>query len=136
MYEADTTHEWQEDVVRRFLSLRQPTAGVTFPAASLASKESGLDETIQVSGQDFDNAKLELAAKGFAEALSSADLDALAAYWKTMRGLPSEQDRRLLPAGRTALGRDLNGNEKRFIRSRVQQLASERIARGPGQSDA
>jgi uncharacterized LabA/DUF88 family protein len=125
LQEADTTTEWDQQTIRRFLSERQSPhheLGTVSPPAN--------DEPTALSNRngDFDP-KLELAAKEFVDALQPSEIEALSAYWATARGLPPEIDRRLLPSGRQAIGRDLGHAEKRLIRARVQKMVQDRIKR-------
>jgi uncharacterized LabA/DUF88 family protein len=122
LQEADTTTEWDQQTVRRFLSER------TNPNHHPPKLESGSVSVAPVApGNLSSEPKLERAAAEFCSALQPAEIEALSAYWSGgSRGLPPEIDRRVLPCGREALGRDLESAEKRFIRSRVQQLVAEK----------
>lgn len=105
MQEADTTTEWGEDIIRRFLSVRQSaakaaavkgktTAPQVVPAASAAEAKSGAENDV-----------LDTVAKEFVQSVTHSDLEGLDTYWKSgERGLPANLDRRLLPLGRDALG--------------------------------
>jgi len=123
LQEADTTHEWPRDTIRRFLSERATTTVVATEAEPLSTAESVSRDSSLPEGYE---PRLDRATADFVDSLEEADLEGLEAYWKTARGLPPELDRRLLPYGRTAIGRDLTGPEKRFVRSRVQMLAKAR----------
>jgi hypothetical protein len=127
LQEADTTTEWDQQTVRRFLSERaiSSPSRVTTSSTPTDKAEDKVAKS-QVAGIDH---RLELAAKEFADALQATDIEGLSAYWATARGLPPEFDRRLLPTGRHALGRDLEPHEKKFIRGRVQQFVQDRIKR-------
>jgi uncharacterized LabA/DUF88 family protein len=128
LQEADTTTEWDQQTVRRFLSERQSPRhepGALGPISPPANDEPAAPSN---PNEDFD-LKLELAAKEFADALQPSEIEALSAYWATARGLPPEIDRRLLPSGRQAIGRDLEHTEKRFIRARVQKMVQDRVKR-------
>lgn len=124
LWEADTTTEWDQQTIRRFLSERPSPPSGTGTVQTHAPKQTS--PTVSAPSVSFDP-NLELAAKSFSDDLQPSDIEGLAAYWQGNRGLPSEIDRRLLPAGRLAIGRDLTADEKRFIRARVQNFARARI---------
>ena len=116
--ESDTTTEWPWETVQKFMTVRK--GGLQdFSAASILSNTAA-------DPHDWE-ARLEAAAREFADALEDNDLDALDAYWATSRGVPSELDRRLLPFARGALGRDLDQAEKRFVRSCFQREVMDRF---------
>jgi len=125
--EADTTHEWKRDAIRRFLSERAAAAPAEVAAISEATAK-GESESTDQSPEGYEPL-LEAATTAFVESLAGSDLEGLEAYWKTARGLPPELDRRLLPHGRTAIGRDLTPAEKHFVRGRVQMLVKARTAK-------
>jgi hypothetical protein len=68
------------------------------------------------------NDRLDQTANEFVAALKPSELEGLEAYWKTGRGLPTDIDRRLLPQGRDAIGGDLDGAQKTYLRTAVQRL--------------
>jgi uncharacterized LabA/DUF88 family protein len=121
LQEADTTTEWDQQTIRRFLSERTLSQNIPHiaPPTTAQTGDAG-----RIKGFDQN---LELAAKEFSDALQQTEIEGLSAYWEAARGLPPELDRRLLPSGRQAIGRDLIADEKRFIRSRVQQFVQDRI---------
>ena len=123
LFEADTTTEWDQQTIRRFLSERTPS----LHHSPISSNAHGPVQQTEAN-VDF-NQNLELAAKDFSDALQAAEIEALEAYWSSgNRGLPSDLDKRLLPSGRQAIGKDLDHSEKRFIRGRVQKFVRDRIA--------
>lgn len=133
LQEADTTTEWDQQTVRRFLSERTIARHpISIPDAAIIPKDVSIGP--RHPDEDF-NQGLESAAKEFSDALAQSEIEGLSAYWATARGLPPELDRRLLPCGRQALGRDLDSPEKRFIRSRVQQFVQDRIKKGRPKAD-
>jgi uncharacterized LabA/DUF88 family protein len=141
LQEADTTHEWRRDTVRRFISERA-TATPGAEGSALAAAESALHGRSLVVEQLAEAAshghslpedhdpRLNDAVENFVESLQESDLEGLEAYWKSARGLPPELDKRLLPHGRAVIGRDLSVTEKRFVRSRVQALVKARARPG------
>lgn len=130
MQEADTTIEWGPEIVRRFLSLRAaPVIVDPTPAPVAAAPVAVAAATTETTGFD---PRLELAVKDMVDALKPSDIEALAAYWKTSRGVPSEFDRRLLPLGRSAIGDDLDTDQKRFVRARFAAMARQRLGHPTG----
>jgi uncharacterized LabA/DUF88 family protein len=124
MHEADTTHEWNADTIRKFLSVREQ---ITSPGPNPTTLRPAAKNSATMATAPNAEA-LELAAKSFVQSLQESDLIGIQAYWESgERGIPPELDRRLLPSGRDAVGRDLNQPEKRLIRSCVQRLVKERI---------
>jgi uncharacterized LabA/DUF88 family protein len=117
LQEADTTSEWGQEVVRRFLSERANGSG---GKRSLPIKP--FPENAPAVGDVAEGNPLDKVAVDFVAALQQAEIEGLEAYWKTARGLPSDIDRRLLPKGRDVLGADLNGSQKTYLRTAVQKL--------------
>lgn len=111
-YEADTTQEWCEQVIGRFLSIR-PEAKAAAPPDSNGDVDS--------------NRILSATAHEAVAALGSAELDSLSSYWKNERGLPRELDAPLLKKASVALGRDLDRDEMRQLRAEFQKAARARL---------
>jgi uncharacterized LabA/DUF88 family protein len=126
LQEADTTSEWSAETVSKFLSIR--AAKNEKPVEIIAKNdvaELGLVAT------DSDN-KTEILLLGavteFVQLLEEADLDGIAAYWETDRGVPFDFDRKLLPCGRQALGRELERHEIKVVRRAFQAQVKTRMA--------
>jgi uncharacterized LabA/DUF88 family protein len=119
MQEADTTVEWGRDTIDRILSIRQ-----TAPTAVVAAVAVGavVTDTADVC------VVIESAVANFVATFEQAEIQAIAVYWQTDRGVPPELDRRLLPACRAVLGRDLDQAEKKRARSHFQHLVKARLA--------
>jgi hypothetical protein len=129
LQEADTTTEWDQQTVRRFLSER-PKPNEQLGKAANGTVELGTNIALVKSSMEGSDARIEQAAIDCSDALQPADIEGLSAYWASgARGLPSEIDRRALSCGRQALGRDLEGAEKRVIRSRIQQIVTAKQKR-------
>jgi uncharacterized LabA/DUF88 family protein len=126
LQEADTTSEWDAETVGRFLSIR---AGRTdLPIAQAATLPMGERESVAAGkDQSAENLLLQTVAE-LVRSLERTDLDGIAAYWETNRGVPSEFDRKLLRSGRQALGRDLIRDEIKAVRSAFQSDAKARLA--------
>lgn len=126
IHEADTTTEWGADIVSKFLSVRAPppviTPSTTVPLASYSAPPVA---------PDAPNPVLEKAIAEFVAELKVTDLLGISAYWEEARGVPSEFDRRLLPCGRLAIGRNLDRAEMTFVRSTFQQLVKDRLREAP-----
>jgi len=114
--EVDTVSEWGRDVVASFLSVRQATEGQTESAVPTAE----LDDVPQI----------------MAEGLLASELQPILDYVEKTRSIPFEIDRQLLASSRNALGRNLNEEEKQYVRAefracvqdRVDELLAERLA--------
>ncbi|MFG1465338.1 NYN domain-containing protein [Xanthobacter sp. DSM 24535] len=117
LQEVDTTHEWQSDVVRRFLSERT-TPTLKNASEMLHQPTVEANATASLGGTVAD--QIENVVCSFIDALESTDIEKLMAYWQTERGLPSEYDSPLLRKARQALGRDLETEEKRLLRKKIQ----------------
>ncbi|TIN30951.1 MAG: NYN domain-containing protein [Mesorhizobium sp.] len=127
LQEADTTYEWNAEIIATFLSMRvakaeKPMAehaeAILVPAAKPEGEQKNGKET----------SVLDAAVSDFVQTLEDSDLDGIVAYWETDRGVPFDFDRKLLPCGRQALGRDLERDEIRLARSHFQSLVKIRLA--------
>jgi uncharacterized LabA/DUF88 family protein len=124
LQEADTTTEWSAGEVGAFIGIR-PTETAT-PAVEGQSETNG-------TGSASTNSKptiLKNAVADFVGSLSTTDLEAISEYWKSSRGVPSDLDKRLLRACLEALGRHLDDNEKKQMRSEFKR-GVEALNRGP-----
>jgi uncharacterized LabA/DUF88 family protein len=122
MQEADTTFEWGKEAVDRMISLRPLTQNTL----SVAAVSSVADAAVKGNLIGAPGA-LEGAVESFVAAIEATEIDAIAVYWQTDRGVPTELDRRLLPACRAVLGRDLDQAEKKQVRAHFQQLVKARL---------
>lgn len=124
MQEADTTSEWGQEIVRRFLSARAKT-----PTENpKATRSKIFDKKTETQILPSEGNPLDQTAADFVAALESSEIEGLEAYWKTGRGLPSDLDRRLLPQGRATLGHDLDKAQKNYLRTAVQKLVKGKTA--------
>ena len=121
MQEADTASEWQTETIAKFLSVR-PSAIATIVAAAMPSVSS------PAGSAPSEDERIEAAVNELVGGLEQADLDGIAAYWKTERGVPAEFDRRLLPCAGKAVGRRLERIEIKFARACFQGLVKARLA--------
>ena len=107
LFEADTTVEWSKDTVSKFLEV------------TLVSQSDFDDGTL---GQDSDTESggrsvLANMVVRFVGELDEDQLSKLTEHWSQTLDVPPEYDRRLLAKGRAAIGRNLDSEEKRFLRN-------------------
>ncbi len=130
LQEADTTSEWDAATVGKFLSLRSvPASTVAAPVVVMqppAGSRPPASPTAPTAPQEA--ARLQSAAQDFASNLAAGDIKSLVAHWLTQRGIPPEFDRRLLAKSRDTIGRDLDIDEKRFIRVEFSDAVKSRAA--------
>lgn len=111
--ECDTTIEWDNQTVAKFLAARAPVPEVV--TVPVLVPEDSKDIPIDA---DHDAALLEATVAAFVESLQIADVSSIEAYWKTgQRGLPSEFDTKLLGQVGRALKRLATSDEKRKMRT-------------------
>ena len=124
LQEADTTAEWSAETIHSFLSIREDNAeevesvtAQTPPVVPAATPNSAGDTHRQI----------EATVRVCVEALSAADLQGITAYWKTDRGVPSDLDRKMLPRCGAAIGRKMERDEIKHMRSCFRRLVSSRL---------
>lgn len=111
MQEADTTLEWDAATIAKFLSHKVVIAPSPPPSP-------------QVTGSSV-AATLEQIAKDILSTLDTDDIAALKTFRLTQRGVPQEHDKRLLGIARTALGRDLDLQERRQVRAAFMRQSAK-----------
>lgn len=119
LQEADTTSEWNSSSISAFLSIREDKtakveAAVEVSRTALEPKDPL--ETINVS------------VSVFVAELTPSDLQGIAAYWETARGVPKDFDRKVLPICGSAIGRALERAEITHMRTRFQAEVKSRLA--------
>ena len=126
LQEADTTNEWDAATVAKFLFVRPPklTAEIAKEPAMTPILRPEASTVPVAAGTET---PLDAVVEAFVETLVDSDLDGISVYWETERGVPSEFDRKLLPCGRTALGRNLERDEIKHVRAKFQALVKARI---------
>ena len=126
LQEADTTSEWASKDINMFLAMRANSV----ERSPLLSPATGVKTPHGDTQEKLENASelLAIAVSEFVATLEETDLDGVAAYWQTNRGIPSDFDRKLLPCGRSALGRNLDKNEVREVRTVFQAKVKARLA--------
>ena len=119
--EADTTSEWDKDVIGRFMTVHAPVARTPAAkptpeveiAASPAAPPAPDEKAVR-----HDRAGVHKVVEETVAALDSNDLSALETYWATgSTGIPSDIDRPLLGKCRDAIGRNLTPEERRTARN-------------------
>lgn len=123
LQEADTTKEWGAEAVASFMTIREPVADGSARAPVSATVEATLVTTVHLG----DDVVMQTVTK-FVDEMTEAEIQGVEAYWKTERGVPQEFDRKLLPICGEALGRNLEREEIRQMRSRFQQAVKLRLA--------
>lgn len=119
LQEADTTTEWDKATVAKFLSYR-PTMLTTL---QLPTPPSALPASLNTQSD-----ALETVARALHSSLDSDDKSAFEAYQRTQRGLPAEIDGKLLAQARSTIGRNLDQEEKRNVRSLMVRLLQGKVA--------
>lgn len=113
LHEADTTTEWDAEIVTRFLSVRTPA-----PAVPTVSAQA---ETLVP-----DDVALTQVVEQFVNAMTADEVEGVAVFWQSQRGVPSEYDGKLLARSRDVLSRDLDPAERRTVRAHFSSLVKRR----------
>jgi uncharacterized LabA/DUF88 family protein len=117
--EADTRTVWTDDVVASFLSII-PTSPATTPPLTDASQPKGTQTAVPASlaPTTFADAAASFRSTldAFVAGLTQADSSEILTVYDAQRQIPYTYDRQLLKLSRDAVGRDLDFDEKRFVR--------------------
>ena len=106
LQEADTTSEWDEAMVAKFLSHKpQYQTLQTLPSQPVSSPAN--------SGATV---AFEHICREILQALNDIDVELMRSYLDQQKGVPPEIDRQLLPRCGSELGRVLDEKEKRMVR--------------------
>lgn len=126
LQEADTTHEWGQQQVARFLACRRdesaPSSVKPEPATAQGAPVQTRRSTIEV---------LEEVARRLALEIDLNQLDSLVMNMKSTAQIPRIYDARLLAKSRSALGRALDGTEKQEIRQAFLSACESRLRTEP-----
>jgi uncharacterized LabA/DUF88 family protein len=118
--EADTTHELDELAVSPFLDRRPsrqtPAMTPAIPAGTSKPSPIAIDS------------KLETVAREIAAGIPHTELAAVVDQVTTTTTVPFEHDRSLLARCRSAIGRDLDSKEKKYVRGRFAEICRERLS--------
>ncbi|TIW66226.1 MAG: NYN domain-containing protein, partial [Mesorhizobium sp.] len=82
MLEADTTTEWGADTIKTFLSVREEKEEVIKVAAAKAA-------STPATGEAHNLATIAVTVTTFVDGLGKTDIEGVAAYWETDRGVPA-----------------------------------------------
>jgi uncharacterized LabA/DUF88 family protein len=124
MQESDTTIELHKETMGKFLSKRADTpmpateAGFGDDAAAAAMIDTAADKAI-----------IERTVSEFVQSLDQSELLGVETFWKTERGVPADLDKKLLPKSGQSIGRKLQKDEIRYMRSHFQVKAKARIVK-------
>jgi uncharacterized LabA/DUF88 family protein len=129
LQEADTASEWDSATVAKFLSLRSVPAP-SLAASTIVTKPAAGSQPPSPSAPPAapsEAAQLQAVARDFANSLVEGDIKSLLSHWTTQRGVPPEFDGRLLAKSRAAIGRDLDMEEKRFVRAQFSDFVKSKV---------
>ncbi len=118
LQEADTTTEWNKEVLSAFLKIK---TSVHEPSIVTANAE-----THQSLGSGETRGDLETAIDGFVSSLAADELMEIAALGENVM-IPEQYDRRLLAICGKAIGGILDYNEKRQMRTLLRAAVRARM---------
>lgn len=121
--EADTASEWAREIISTFLTVRESSGSA--PEAAEAVTVAGVQKAD--AHDAFESGKIEKTVEAFVGALVKTDIKGVEAYWETARGVPPDLDRELLRLCGSALGRNLERDEIRVMRSCFQRMVKQRL---------
>lgn len=128
--EADTTTEWDRDVLNRFMTVSAPLAHAAVKEPVATPMEVAEASKSEDKADRQDRAKVHKVIEEIVAELDTSDLSALETYWGTgAQGIPSDIDRPLLGKCRDAIGRDLLPEERRTARNFFSSRAKALIAK-------
>ncbi len=120
LQEADTTSEWDSAVIAAFLAIRDTGTAqrlrVATPTVALKPSANNIAES-----------EIEATVEAFVVALTETDMQGVVAYWQNARGVPADFDRKLLAKCRDAIGRNLENDETKKMRSCFQKIVKKRL---------
>lgn len=126
-HEADTTREWSAKTVSSFLALNEAAAVRVGPSETELAGEP-MSEPART--KESQAALIERAVAEFVDGLDDTTLDGVLEYWKESRGVPPDLDRRLLPACRDSIGRNLEPGETKMMRVTFRRCVCEKCRTG------
>ncbi len=127
MQEADTTTEWDGEIIRRFLTTR---SSVIVAPTEIGAARSGATAPRpgDASAAPEPRGTLNAAIKDFVASLSPEDRAEIRHHWATDGiGLPPRIDAPLLKRCGRAVGRRLDPSEARYMRDHFAQLVKDAI---------
>ncbi|HEY1300497.1 MAG TPA: NYN domain-containing protein [Stellaceae bacterium] len=114
--EADTTTEWDDTTVSKFLSLRAPTTTAAAVALAAVAISNPTGHPVTSSLDQTTASLLDIIATTIAATLNVDEVTSLKSFWATNRGIPREFDGKLLAYSRNQLHRNLETDEKHYVR--------------------
>jgi NYN domain len=114
--ESDTTTEWDVPTISRFLSVK--AAAMTPPPAVSVTPFTGAASSSTKEIDASTAASIDAIVAALTGTLDTTAVNALKSYWRTSRGIPQEFDGKLLAQSRTALCRQLDVHERRYVRAK------------------
>lgn len=120
LQEADTTSEWDRATIEKFLTYSAPPAT---PAGTVVTTKVIMATSDQPTNMP---PELDTAATTLAASIDASDVASLKAHWNTSGTIPPEFDGKLLARCRTELGRNLDLDEKRYIRAKFKACVDAR----------
>lgn len=110
--EADTDHEWDENVVGQWMSVR-PTTGQPGQVPTLSSQPQGADPSASTGIEASAVAESKIATEG----LDASEIERFVQYLDMNQDrIPADIDRPTLARLRNRLGRDLTDDERKEYR--------------------
>ena len=109
--EADTTTEWDQATVAKFLSIAAPAPSPPVVPALVPAPAAGL----------LDPA-LEKVVMDFCATLDSSTTISLKSIWHSQFGIPPDYDGKLLARGRASVGRERTLQERKLMRARFKNV--------------
>lgn len=116
LQEADSTHEWSESDLAPFLQCKDKSV---LPAPVF---------TVEEVGAASPESRLESVGASVAAEIPAAELESLIASYRATRQIPKTLDGRLLGMSRTALGSDLDTEQKKGVRRAFIDACEMRLA--------
>jgi uncharacterized LabA/DUF88 family protein len=130
MQEADTTSEWDNQVIGKFLAVpaniispaSQAPAGTNAKPLPSKATPSRLPQADQLVTKQF-----AAVAEALLASLDSSDVDAISFFWASQKGLPPGIDGKLLARCRDEIKRPLEPHEKRSVRAQFTTLIKAKL---------
>jgi len=131
LQEADTTSEWDQAAIAKFMSIKSPLSVPQAPELGQSRKKTPQPPEVSQSGLVLD---LQRVCASIVDQMDSSKFIEIEQFWKTERGLPRDVDSPLLGKCRDAIQRDLTPLEKKQARALVIASLKERFHNPPDQS--
>lgn len=116
LQESDSTHEWAESDLAPFLQCK-PKADTTAEAAVFADASAADPQS-----------RVEQVGAAVAAEVPDGELESLIASFRATKQIPKLLDGKLLGLSRSAVGADLNNDQKKAVRSAFIEACESRLA--------